>query len=80
MIVDIQRIMAAQLHSSLTIEQALGSPLINDRMQACKRLGCPHCFEKAFGREYCNDTECRYLVQLEASRRKNARKKQRRAA
>lgn len=79
---DAQRLMAALLHSSLTVQQALDHPLAtpDDRWQKCKRLDCHHWFEKKGHRLYCTDPECRYLVNLDRFRRGNARKKLRGAA
>lgn len=76
---DMQRLMAATLHSSLTIQQSLTSPLatLEDTRPVCKRPGCGHRFDPHWGREYCTDATCQYLVQLERSRLKNARKKAR---
>jgi len=76
---DIQRLMAATAHSSLTIQQALSSPLIapDARMQPCKRLDCRNTFTPRGRRLYCLDPNCRYIVLLEQGRVRNARKKAR---
>lgn len=76
---DVERIMAAQLHSSLTVQQALSSPLVaaDSTMQQCKRIGCGQWFKAGSGRQYCLDPECQYLVKLDRSRANNARRKAR---
>lgn len=76
---DMQRLMAATLHSSLTIQQALASPLITPdaSMRPCKRLGCGNWFAKGSNHLYCTDPDCQYLVRLERYRRGNAKKKAR---
>lgn len=79
---DIERIKAAMLHSSITVQQALELPLITpeDMRPVCKRPGCGNRIDNSWGREYCTDKDCQYLVQLERSRLKRARRKQRRGA
>ncbi len=79
---DLQRLMAALAHSSITIQQALTSPLVSpdQNKRRCKRLDCGQWFEKNGNHLYCNDPECRYQRNLERSRRGNDRKKARGAA
>lgn len=79
---DVQRLMAAMLHSSITVQQALDSPLVatTKAMQKCKRTECPNWFETGSGRQYCKDPECLWQRGLIAAREKNARRKARQGA